>query len=79
MVILFYEDCSVWDAKDKTEALTPIAHRKNYFRKLDGFQAGLKQISSPNEAQTSFVSYEYVPIVAQPFYKAERHCCAKRL
>ncbi len=26
---------------------------------------GLKQISSPNEAQTSFVSEKYVPIVVQ--------------
>ncbi|MEW5857512.1 MAG: hypothetical protein AB1861_09035 [Cyanobacteriota bacterium] len=41
--------------------------------------AGLRQISSPNKAQSSFVSKEYVPIVVQPLYEAERHRCAKRL
>jgi hypothetical protein len=41
--------------------------------------AGLRQISSPNQAQSSFVSHEYVPIVVQPLDKTERHRCAKRL
>jgi hypothetical protein len=39
---------------------------------------GLKQISSPNKAQSGFVSYKYVPIVVQPLDKTERHRCAKR-
>ena len=39
--------------------------------------SGLKQISSPNKAQTSFISYEYVPIMVQPLYKTKRHCCTK--
>jgi len=41
--------------------------------------AGLRQISSPNKAQSRFVSEEYVPIVIQPLDKTERHRCAKRL
>jgi len=41
--------------------------------------AGLRQISSPNKAQTGFVSEEYVPIVVQPLYKTKRHRCPKRL
>ena len=41
--------------------------------------AGLRQISSPNKAQSSFVSEEYVPIVFQPLDKTERHRCTKRL
>ncbi|MGQ4646126.1 DUF3131 domain-containing protein [Lyngbya aestuarii] len=40
---------------------------------------GLRQISSPNKAQSSFVSKEYVPIVVQPLHKTERHRCPKRL
>lgn len=39
--------------------------------------SGLKQISSPNIAQTSFVSEEYVPIVVQPLDKTKRHRCTK--
>jgi len=46
--------------------------------KLDRL-AGLKQISSPNKAQSSLISNEYVMIVAQPLDEAKRHCCAKRL
>ena len=41
--------------------------------------SGLRQISSPNKAQSRFISEEYVPIVIQPLHKTERHCCAKRL
>ncbi len=41
--------------------------------------AGLRQISSPNKAQSGFVSNEYVPIVVQPLHKTERHRCPKRL
>ena len=41
--------------------------------------AGLRQISSPNKAQSSFVSHEYVTIVVQPLDEAERHRCPKRL
>ena len=41
--------------------------------------AGLKQISSPNKAQTRFVSHEYVMIVVQPLDKTKRHRCPKRL
>ena len=41
--------------------------------------AGLRQISSPNKAQSSFISHEYVPIVVEPLDKTERHRCAKRL
>jgi len=40
---------------------------------------GLKQISSPNKAQTRFVSHEYVTIVVQPLDKTKRHRCPKRL
>ena len=40
---------------------------------------GLRQISSPNKAQSGFVSNEYVPIVVQPLHKTERHRCPKRL
>lgn len=41
--------------------------------------AGLRQILSPNKAQSCFVSHEYVAIVVQPLHKTERHRCAKRL
>jgi len=41
--------------------------------------AGLKQISSPNKAQSRFISGEYVPILIQPLHKTERHGCPKRL
>ena len=41
--------------------------------------AGLRQISSPNKAQSCFVSHKYVVIVLQPLHKTERHRCAKRL
>jgi hypothetical protein len=37
----------------------------------------LKQISSPNKAQTSFISGEYVPIFIQPLDKPKRYCCPK--
>ena len=40
---------------------------------------GLRQISSPNKAQSSFISEEYVPILVQPLHKTERHRCPKRL
>lgn len=40
--------------------------------------AGLKQILSPNKAQTGFVSQKYVPIFVQPFDKPKRYCCPKR-
>lgn len=40
---------------------------------------GLKQISSPNKAQSCDIRDEYVPIVVQPLDKTERHCCPKRL
>ncbi|WP_190489622.1 hypothetical protein, partial [Microcoleus sp. FACHB-831] len=39
------------------------------------FLAGLKQISSPNKAQSCDIRDEYVPIVVQPLDKTERHCC----
>jgi SAM-dependent methyltransferase len=41
--------------------------------------AGLKQKSTPNKAQSSFIRDEYVPIWVQPLDKTERHCCPKRL
>ncbi len=41
--------------------------------------SGLKQKSTPNKAQSSFISDEYVPILVQPLDKTERHCCPKRL
>lgn len=40
--------------------------------------AGLKQILSPNKAQTGFVSRKYVFVVVQPLKKTKRHRCAKR-
>ena len=45
---------------------------------LDLGLAGLKQISSPNKAQTGFVSRKYVPIFVQPFDKPKRYRCPKR-
>ncbi len=47
--------------------------------KYAGKLAGLRQISSPNKAQSSFVSKEYVAIVVQPLHKTERHRCTKCL
>ena len=41
--------------------------------------SGLKQKSTPNKAQSSFISDEYVSILVQPLDKTERHCCPKRL
>ena len=40
---------------------------------------GLRQISSPNKAQSGFVRHEYVMMVVQPLYETERHGCAKSL
>ncbi len=40
--------------------------------------SGLKQISRPNKAETSFVSDEHASIVIQPLEKTERHRCTKR-
>ncbi len=39
--------------------------------------AVLKQKSSPNKAQTSFISYEYVAILVQPLDKTIRYTCTK--
>jgi integrase/recombinase XerD len=39
----------------------------------------LKQKSSPNKAQTSFISDEYVTILVQPFDKTIRNGCTKSL
>jgi hypothetical protein len=41
--------------------------------------AVLKQKSSPNKAQTSFISDEYVTILVQPFDKTIRNGCTKSL
>src|SRR4028119_1634681 len=46
--------------------------------KIYAHLAGLKQISSPNKAQTGFVSRKYVPIFVQPFDKPKRYRCPKR-
>ncbi len=43
------------------------------------YLTGLRQISSPNKAQSGFVSEEYVPILIEPLHKTERHRCPKRL
>jgi len=50
-----------------------------FFQDNQSLITGLRQISSPNKAQTSFVSKEYVPIMVQPLYKTKRHRCPKRL
>jgi hypothetical protein len=42
------------------------------------FLSGLKQISSPDKGQSSFIREEYVPIVVQPLHKTERHRYPKR-
>jgi hypothetical protein len=39
--------------------------------------AGLKQKSSPNQAQTGFISGKYVHIFLQPAYKSIRYSCSK--
>jgi hypothetical protein len=38
---------------------------------------GLKQISSPNKAETGFISGKHVMIVEQPLKETERHRCPK--
>ena len=38
---------------------------------------GLKQISSPNKAETGFISGKHIPIVEQPLKETERHRYAK--
>ena len=62
--------------KDLTSAKWYLWHG-NVFKALE--LTGLRQISSPNKAQSAFVSKQYVPIVVQPLHKTERHCCPKRL
>lgn len=39
--------------------------------------AVLRQISSPNKAQTSFVTNKHVHIFCEPTEKTTRHCCSK--
>jgi hypothetical protein len=46
---------------------------ENYLRCL----VGLKQISSPNKAETGFISGKHIPIVEQPLKETERHRYAK--
>ncbi|MEW5857541.1 MAG: hypothetical protein AB1861_09180 [Cyanobacteriota bacterium] len=41
--------------------------------------AGLKQILSPIKAQSVDIREQYVTIVVQLLYEAERHRCAKSL
>ncbi len=41
--------------------------------------AGLKQKSSPNKAQTLFISHKYVAIMIEPLNKTERYSCTKSL
>jgi hypothetical protein len=41
--------------------------------------AGLKQKSSPNKAQTLFISGKYIGIVVEPLDKTERNHCPKSL
>ncbi len=50
-----------------------IPRIKQDFREL----TVLKQKSSPNKAQTSFISYEYVAILVQPLDKTIRYTCTK--
>jgi hypothetical protein len=38
---------------------------------------GLKQKSSPNKAQTRFISCKYVAIMVKPLDKTERYSCTK--
>ncbi|MBD1922203.1 PAS domain S-box protein, partial [Microcoleus sp. FACHB-831] len=57
-----------------------VALLNNIFSTFDNLAslhglAGLKQISSPNKAQSCDIRDEYVPIVVQPLDKTERHCC----
>ncbi|WP_375339033.1 winged helix-turn-helix domain-containing protein [Baaleninema simplex] len=44
-----------------------------------GFLTVLKQISSPNQAKTRFVSGKQVSILVQPCHKTKRHGCPKSL
>ena len=65
---------------------TVAGNERNKFRSQENqdnsdvlWLTGLKQISSPNKAQSCDVRHEYVAIVVQPLKKTERHRCAKRL
>ncbi len=41
--------------------------------------AGLKQKLRPNKPTTGSISYKYVTIMIEPFYKTKRHGCTKCL
>ncbi len=47
------------------------------YRAVRSMLTVLKQKSSPNKAQTSFISYEYVAILVQPLDKTIRYTCTK--
>ncbi len=84
--IIFVDDLSFEEDDDAFKALKVVlegsvtARSPNvvvYATSNRRHLTGLKQISSPNKAQSSFVSHEYVAVMVQPLNKTKRHRCTK--
>jgi site-specific DNA-cytosine methylase len=75
LIIRALKGASIYGEDEDVSSLVESIRISGWIKPL----AGLKQISRPNKAQSSFISSENVAIMVQPLDKAERHCCAKSL